>query len=98
MCVQSKQEPAYLVYQATFLIQKMCVQNKRRLLFNLLSYFCNMKNACLKQAGGCFLVYFSLISIVCLICSTTKNVECLASVQILENCYEKIYFCFFSKL
>ena len=64
MRVQSKREPAFLVYQATFLIQKNCVQNNRGLLFNLLSYLCHKKNVCLKQAGGCFLVHSSLISIV----------------------------------
>ena len=64
MCVQSKREPAFLVYQASFLIRKICVKNKRGLFFNLLSFFRNTKNVCLKQAGGCFLVYSSLTNIV----------------------------------
>ena len=36
---------------ATFLIQKIGVQNKGGLVFSLSSYFYNMKNVCLKKQG-----------------------------------------------
>ena len=53
----------------------MCVQNKRGLLFSLLSHFCNTKNLCSKQAakrGGLLLVFIkqSLLSYFC----NTKNI------------------------
>ena len=44
----------FLIYSAAFLIQKMWVQTKWGLLFNLLSYFCNTKNVCSNQAGAAF--------------------------------------------
>ena len=37
------------------LYYKKCVFKAcANLLYSLLSYFCNMKNVCSKQAGGCF--------------------------------------------
>ena len=35
----------------------MCVQNKRGLVFSLFDHFCNTKNVCSKQAGGCALIF-----------------------------------------
>ena len=89
MCLQDMSS-SFSVYQATFLIQKMCVQSRREaafqfnkplfshekrvfktiggLLFSLFSYFSNTKNVCSKQARGCFLVYYLLISIILLKC------------------------------
>ena len=34
--------------------KKYVFKASEKLLFSFLSYFCNMKNVCLKQAGGCF--------------------------------------------
>ena len=36
------------------ILQKICVQNKRGLLFSLLSYFYNTENVCLKKSGAAF--------------------------------------------
>ena len=64
-CVLKTSGRLLLVYAATFPIlkivgttlRKICVENKRGLLFSLLfiklslfSYFCNMKNVCSNQA------------------------------------------------
>ena len=46
------------------------------LLQNHWGCFCNTKNMCLKQAGGCFLFYYLLISIVlvkCFYCKFYRN-------------------------
>ena len=54
-----------LVYYATFLIQKMCVQEKREPALYFIKLLSNTENVCSKQARGCYLFYSSLISIVC---------------------------------
>ena len=36
---------------------KCTFKTNGKLLFSLWNFFCNMKNVCSKQAGGCFLVY-----------------------------------------
>ena len=38
MCAQSKPEPAFLVYETTFLIRKICVQNKRGAAFQFIDH------------------------------------------------------------
>ena len=54
LCVQSKREAA-LVYSATFLIRKICVQNKpRAAFFSLLSYFWNTKKCVQNKREAAF--------------------------------------------
>ena len=55
----SKQERRYSSLISIMLYYKNCVQKKQGLLFNLLSYFCNTKDVCPKQAKDFF--YSSLI-------------------------------------
>ena len=55
--------------------EKCVFKTSRRLLFSLfiINQYCK-ENVCSNQVGGIFLVYSSLINIVCLKCSTTKKI------------------------
>ena len=104
----------FLVYYATFLIVRMCIENKRVYQATFL-----MRKVCVQnkqgllfnllshfnntknmclKQGGCFLVYSSLITIVDLIFCREK---CEMLNQYCRNCKdfrEKMHFRFFTKL
>ena len=54
MCVQSSRKAALYFIKLLLRYEKIVLKTRARLFFSLLSYLCNMKQVCSKQAGGYF--------------------------------------------